>query len=786
MYLGGCIYGILSSATDFTRHRITLRLPSLPEVRRGSLGSSRFAYRGIGLRLYHEGVTTGKEEKEQKSLKHVVAVRRALSNTPYKSRRLRFITYDQGQHDLVAESSAIWGRKRYADQIANFLPGDSTPQANAERSQWYPQRNPDGNHKEDKLFINRLLKDKGLQSQDWRVALSDLRKYSTFEKVDNHKDFSSLYSALGLSQVDGFQSQDLRGSDGNQVTVRNVASESRNYRSFRLARQISPPAEWSEESLAVYVEALAYSQRTQNRVPWAQKPRLRGWTNIEDIVTAFDGIFYSTTSQRFLSIKACNTALRFFYAHGMMTKAKALYVRMEDLKLDIPTETFNILLRESASRRDAHSFTFLLNNMTRRGFKPNGLTWTLFLQVIDIPQVRERVVLKMAEKSMLDTFTIRRLVATHMINNEIVYYLGKRHCFQGFFGYMNYKYGLGWISNSAGNRLLYEVAKRHSTRETLNVLYEMKHAGFMPDDISMNTLLSQCLPLGQHDLALEILSVFKNLYGLYPGLQVYETLFQHAWRNRLLNVSIVIWRTACIYGAVSGVMKNRVFQSLLSYTPAMDKPNQSDNPVELSSSSRTAKFTKFAGRFVIGLSPARGAASSQIMDTVEMDPRRRTRKWAQSLLETSLRTARTCILDGDLSQKLSEAYKMDRVWGALGLYKKNDWREMLEHAITVNVRVKMRYRRIPSPRLRRHINQTMSTTGLLPRRRDSRKVSKRSNRLRTRTDNRMTKSFCRADLQLRSTRESRTVRSTTLISSMWRRPSIKQSSDYRSLLRSKT
>lgn len=781
MYLGGCIYGIFSRAAYFSRHRFTLRLPSPPELRPGPLGQGRFAHRGISLRLCHEGVAAEKEEKEQKYPERVVAIRRILPETPFRSPSLRFITFHQAQHDVGVGSREIWKRKRYADQIASFLPINPTPQAKAERSQCFSYEK----HKEDKLFINGLRKDKGLQSQNWRVAMSDLLRYSTFEKVDSPKDSDSLDSALGLIQTDGFQTQDLRGSDGDQITVRKVISESRNYRSFRLARHISPPAEWSEESLAVYVEALAYSQRTQARYPWAQKPRLKGWTNIEDIVTAFDSIFYSMTSQKFLSIKACNTALRFFCAHGMMTKAKALYIRMEDLELDITTDTFNILLRESASRGDAHNFTFLLNRMTRRGFKPNELTWTLFLRIIDSPEVRATVLRKMAEMNMLDTMEIRRIIAAHMIHDEIVYYLGNDHNYHSFLGYMNDKYGLGWLSTSAGNRLLYEVAKRQSMAESLNLLYEMLHAGFMPNEISMNTLLCQCLPLGQHNIAFEILSVFKNRYGLYPGLQVYEMLFRSAWRNRLLNVSIVIWRTACIYGAVSRKMRYRVFRSLLSYTPALDKPNQSDHPVELSSSSRTAKFRKFAGRFVIGLGAARGAASSQTMDNLELDPQRRTRKWAHSLLETSLRIARICILAGDLSQQLREAYKMDRVWRAEGLFEKNDWREMLKHAITVPVRVKMRYLRTPSPLLRRHLYRPMSATRLLPGRRDLPKVSKHSNRVRRRTDNRSTRSSCKADLQVRSAKLTRAVRSTTLISTMWRRPSDQQSSDSRSRLRSK-
>ena len=661
------------------------------------------------------------QEKHQQDPEQVAATRRAQSKKPCSTPSLRFITLDQAQHDLGAETGETSERERYPDQIASFLPLDSTSQEKGERL----RRSSYGKHKADKLFINRLLKDKGPHSQDWRIALADLMRYSTSENTSESKQVDSFDYAQSLAPIDGSQIQDLRGSNGGQIIARKVISESRNYRSFRLARHISPPAEWSEANLAVYVEALAYSQRTQNRVPWAQRPRQKRWTNIEDVVTAFDAIFYSTTSQKFLTVKACNTALRFFYEHGMMTKARALYILMEDLKINLSTETMNILLRASAAQGDLHNFTFLLKSMTRRGFKPNEATWTLLLRLIHSGEVRAIVVRKMAQKNMLDDIKIRRIVATHMIHDEIINHLGKGHDHHSFLDYMNSKYGVGWLSTSAGNRLLNEVAKRQSPAESLDLLYEMKHAGFMPDDISMNTLLGHCLPLGQHDLAFEILAVFKNLYRLYPGPQAYETLFRYAWRNHLLNLSTVIWRTASIYGAVSGWMKSRVFRSLLSYTPTLDKENNLDDVADFSKLSVPARFKMFVGRFVIGLDRAGGAALSRATDSLELGPQKKSTKWAQKLLEYNHRIARTCLLEDDLSQKLREALTMDKSWAAEGLYNKADWREMIPHAITVKVKAQRLGPHRPLLGLRRRGDRGNPTTRLLVRKGDLLQVADR-------------------------------------------------------------
>ena len=689
MYLRDCAYDYFCRIINCSRHGITPHSPSSPELRRCPLGQNQLAYRAISLRLSHAtaaaAAAAAAEEnaKYQQNLEHAGAFRRILSNDPHITPSVRFITFDQAQHDLGAESRESWERKRYVDQIASFLPIKPTSQVKAERLQGSSR----GKHKADKLFVNKLLKDKGLQTQDWRIAFSDLLRYSIPEKINESKDVVSPDHPPSSVPIKGSQTQDLRRSNGDHIAPRRVISESHNYRTWRLAHHISPPVEWSEANLAVYVEALAYSQRIQTRVPWAQKPRLKSWTSIKDIVTAFDTIFYSTTSQQFLSVKACNTALRFFYEHGMMTKARALYVHMEDLKMNISTETFNILIRESASQGDLHNFTFLLNNMTRRGFKPNEVTWTLFLRVVDSSKVRAIIVRKMAQMNMLDSIKIRRIVATNMIPDEFVNHLGNGHDHHSFLAHMDNKYGVGWLSTSAGNRLLNEVAKRQSTAESFSLLNEMKPRGFMPDDVSINTLVGCCLELNQHDLAFETLAVFKNLYRLYPGPQTYETLFRYAWKGRLLNLAIVIWRTASIYGAVSSEMKIKVFRSLLSYTPALDQQTKPVDVAELSNLNKIAKFRKFAGRFVIGLDQRGGAALSRAVDSLNLNPERRIRKWAHKLLEVSLRVARSCLLEGDLSQKLREAFTMDKNWAVERLYEKDDWRVMFPHAIQVEVRV---------------------------------------------------------------------------------------------------
>ena len=685
-------------------------------------------YRRVCRRYSQTTPPAEEKEKIPQGVELGRGIRRVLYGDLNVTPSLRFIVFDQVQHRSGAQAREIAEKEQNSDQVAGILHIQSTVEAKHKQS----QISTFSKNKEDKLFVNKLLKDKGLHSHDWRIAFNELQKHYTPEKVDSSKNAQTLDDARNLIQTAGSHTQSFSGSDEIQWSVRDVISISRNHRTFQLAHTVPPPTEWSEANLGLYVKALAESQSVQANVTWAEKPQVKGWTNIWDIVAAFDKVFYGSTSQEFLSIEAFNTALRFFYDHSMMAKARSLYIRMEDLKMPIPTETFNILLRGSASQRDLHNFTFLLKNMARRGFKPNEETWTVFLQAIDNNEVRAVIVRKMAEMNMLDKIGVRRDVAAQMVHYEITNYLADGHDHRGFLRHMNSKYGPGWLSTTAGNKVLNEVAKRKSVGESLSLLYEMKEAGFTPDDISINTLLRHCLPLRLHELAIEILEAFEYHYRLYPRHAAYETLFVQAWRSRLLNFSAVIWRSACIYNAVSDKMRDLVFQSLLSYTPALDESIQSSEVAEPSNLNIMARFKKFAGMFAVGVDGARGAEIYQSMKLLNLKPRQGTMKWAQILLESSLRVSRTCVLKQDLPQLLRQALTKDKTWDAEGLYKQDDWRKMFLHVNVVEVKVISSQGEHPRPY--RKVTSESRASRLLRRKADLQQTSKYGNSLPSSTD----------------------------------------------------
>ena len=664
-----------------SRGTIVLR-PSYPPGLQLFL-QNHFAYRGLTLRLSH--ATAAEEEGKRRQDSELVPT----VNRDHLASNTRYANSDVSLHDLGEDSRESGARERFSDQIASYL--------SVEPGLQKPQRLAYETNKHDRVFVNRLLRDKGDGLSSWRRALSALLRHTKIKKAKDGERYGNAPS--NLVQIALSRIPDLRGRDECATPIRGVSSISRNYRSFRLARDITPPAEWSEASLAVYVHALDESQRTQSQVPFAKRDHGKGWTNIDEVVDAFDRIFYSRALEGFLSIEACNTALLFYYRHSMVRKARLLYVRMEDLKMPIPAETFNILLQGSASQKDLHNFNFLLDKMLQRGFEPNESTWVLLLRSNDSSRARAIVLQKMAEMKMLDSISIRRDVANFMIPYEIDSHLGNGNDHHSFLDHMTYKYGIGWMSTSAGNKILNEVAKRKSTAESLSLLYEMKRAQFEPDDISMNTLLRRCLHSKQHDLAIEILDIFNYLYGLRPGRKAYEALFLHAWHSLKLNFLVVVWRSACIYGCVSHLIYHHVLQSLLSYSEALYKQTPFKYEAEggisyaadAGDTKRYAKFRRFAGSFAIGLDSSKEATLFQAMKSFQPDPYSRSWRWANFLIESSLRVSRTCHLQDDLAQLLRQALKMDEEWAAEGLFDKDDWPELLPPPIAVPISVQRRH-----------------------------------------------------------------------------------------------
>jgi len=576
--------------------------------------------------------------------------------------KYRYVSLGQAQHDSGVQSREDWEKERYADQIAALLPvsPDAPPKKQNPRFVLY------GKNKADRILVSQLLKDKGRTSYDWRIPLLQLEQYYKPQYVEATAESEGLF---------------CKGD-----TARRVYIEPN--RALTLARDVPEPKSWSEASLLFYIEDATESQASQARISPALKPQHRDWSNVTDIADIIYHLFHRRALRTLLTVDACNTALRFFYKHGMFSRARAIYIQMETMKMPIPTETFNIILRSAAGHRDLHNFSFLLHNMIQRGFRPDEETWVNLLMAINSTAVRAVILYKMKENNMLGKPGIGPDVAALMVQHDLTFHLGNGHSFDEFLNHMDSRYGVRWLSTSAGNSLLNESGKRRSAVESLDLLDGMKQRGFIPDEVSINTLLRKCLLFRQDKDAIEILHAFYGQFDLRPRHLVHETLFVQAWKNRMLNFARVIWRLACIGGFVTFTMRKLVFRSLLANTSEDASTPPPPNHVEQRSLDRSKAFNELAGKFVVGVrepqEPELGELRRIIWD-YSSDPQRRNVKRAQVHMNRDLVTAQSFRTKIGMVELLRQALELDKKWAAKGLWRIGGRQLDLRHGVQVDI-----------------------------------------------------------------------------------------------------
>ena len=566
---------------------------------------------------------------------------------------------DVQQADSIPIIQCAEARNSQTDQLTALLRSElgGFPKDKNERGLVF------GKHQADKQLVNQRLKDKGPLSYDWRIPLFQLEQSAASStKIQNGKSDSST-----------------------EYRIRRIQHGPDQY-SARLAREVPRPAVWSEAKLYYYVAQIADSQKSQRNIPRSRKKiYLDGSSNKADVAKIFEELFYDNRIKKFLSSEACNAALRFFYMHGMISKAQALFSRMESLKLNIPSDTFNLILRSAALNKDLHNFTYLLQRMLQRGFRPDENTWVNLLIAVNSTEVRAIVAHKMDERNVILGPRSRKAVAGLMIPTEVDIHLGSGHNPNTFIDRMDIRYGPQWVTTRAGNSLLYEMGKREC-RNGLALVEQLKQRSFVPDEVTMNTLLRLWLQRSLYHDAIEVLRYFDCHFRMGPGDKVYETLLKLAWNNRWLNWARVIWRSACIDGHVNFQTRNRVFQSLLDHDlrelPSLDKAGSRDNE------GRGQIFRKLAGSFVVGVRRPQTAELAELGKALwvsELDSKRLSVKRARLQVQSDLRIAKSCRLKVPLHELLRQALDLDQKWKAEGFWKNEDRQQMLQDGIQVEV-----------------------------------------------------------------------------------------------------
>ena len=504
--------------------------------------------------------------------------------------------------------------------------------------------------KEDRLLINRLLKDKGQLSYDWRIPVRLLEgHYARSGSPEFSRDFVSHQGPFRLRLV-----------------------RSRSPREGWQHWTISKPAFWSVATVVGYVQDIAESPECLKELPQMLPSQPDAPSSSASAGSAMDAVFSLPATRKHLSTAAYNIGLRFYSNRGNLSKLRALFTQMEESEIKTTTETFNILLEGAASAKDLHSFTFILIRSLQRGFRPDIESWNMLLMAIDSNEVRGAIIQRMRERGFLESLPTKKGISKFVIYNNIAQDVATYGNGAAFLDYMDTRYGTSWLTTSTGNKLLYEYNKRKTLPATLELLPGMKLRGFSPDQISLDTLLRQFLRMRQAKEVVETLRCFDFHFGLKLERMMYETIFLLAWRMRLLNFARVIWRFSCVHGLTTHRMRIMVFRSLLA-----DEPTSS-------SDSTSVRFTKLFGLFICGVNKSnanKSAGLEQDISPSECGYRKSMVAVARTRLRNDLKVAKSSEVRQDLVGLLDQALRSDLGWASEKFIKTATLGQILQNGI---------------------------------------------------------------------------------------------------------
>lgn len=391
-------------------------------------------------------------------------------------------------------------------------------------------------HKEHKYCTNERLKDRGLTSQDWQIPLAVLEA--------------------------NFSAGNAKSKE--HIRARAVWSMQRPKLCQLHIDQIERPAIWTDFTFCNYVEDLAMS--SVNRLI-QRRFYAKGDSHTAAVSRRLEEIFKAPTSREFLSPRAFNVALSFFYRTCQVPKAMALFVYMEWLRMEIPPETVSIMLRGTATYKDLHNFTRLLRMFISRGIKPTASAWSALVQAVESREGRATIIRSMRKRNLLNKLATVKEIIRLVIRGDIAKHLDDGLDLASFLHLMDAQYGTQWLSYTAGNIMLYEVGRRKSIVEAFETLEALMQCGMSATVVTLNTLLQLSSQERDHLFSIRILRFLQADCGIKPDGRTYEVLFMQAWRSRLYNFARVVWTSACTEGLTTFKMQSTIKDNFLCNRP---------------------------------------------------------------------------------------------------------------------------------------------------------------------------------------------------------------------------
>lgn len=348
------------------------------------------------------------------------------------------------------------------------------------------------------------------------------------------------------------------------------------------ANDIPEPAVLSVKAFAEYVEDLVNSnipRHLQKQLYGAAETTQR--TMIRDILVR---LFQKESNQQFISSSAVNMALSYLCRHEFLDSARLVFSKSESV---VTAETFNILLRHAAKRQDLHAFQYILFSMSMFNVRPNGKTWIALLECIVSPSVKAKILQSMLDQGYLDDVNILRAAVQLTVTDMFSAHLSSGGSVGEFIELMNAKYGSRWLSTPSMNLMLSVAVRSKNFSAMEHIVQYCNHHRLAVGSSTLN----QILYFFRKDIYKALWFMFRYTdRARYPfDADTYERLFLTAFKNRSYNICRVLWRYACMNGAVSWKMRRAVTLSLTGNTLSRKR-----NPID-------DLWRVSAGKVIVGL-----------------------------------------------------------------------------------------------------------------------------------------------------------------------------------------
>ncbi|KAI4187245.1 MAG: hypothetical protein LQ346_005529 [Caloplaca aetnensis] len=479
-----------------------------------------------------------------------------------------------------------------------------------------------------KEFRNQMLKDKGPWSYDWRIALGDLERH--WDPNTSNKSTPGIEPSAKIH------------------IPRNIRAD-----------KIERPIQWTNISFYRYTVQLAHS--TVDRLI-ARQLYQEGERHTRVVADVLERIFASPSAKYVITVDACNVAVKFLFRSRMFARGRDLFDRVQELQRSMHPSIYNIMLEAAAAQKDLSAFTVLLKAMISHGVRPNAYTWFLLARAASGEEARMQILDKLVqERTMQDPATVEK-VTSSVLSQAATDYLESGNDPQYLLDFLDSHSKPEWFSGQVCQDIVDQVGVYHSTAQALTILQKFCNRGYKPTGGMLLLLLRQCLWSRAHPLAIDILRLFRTEYAIKPTRsQIYDVLWQQAWRNQLHNCCRVIWSYACVTGHTSFLMERWVTESL-----------SMERSLDSSSLSRGRVWKESAGKAVVGCDPVDSDSTKKhdLMSTWKTaqeshHDRDRFLKTARSMLASDLALSHYYRTEKPLDELLSEALAKDRQW-ALG------------------------------------------------------------------------------------------------------------------------